>query len=136
MQAAEKSKPVILFDGYCHLCSGVVRFILRRDPKGWFRFAALQSESGQALLKANGVPFGIGDSIVLLDEKGWSTESTAALRIVRRLRWPWALFYGLMIVPRPVRDAVYLFIARNRNRWFGKSVTCFVPTAEWRERFS
>ncbi len=135
MQAAEKTKPVILFDGYCHLCSGVVRFILRRDPKCRFRFVALQSESGQALLKAHGVPSGIGDSIVLLGERGWSVESMAALRILRRLRWPWPLFSGLILVPCPVRDAVYRFIARNRYRWFGKSNACMVPRVEWRERF-
>ena len=99
--------PVILFDGYCHLCSGVVRFILRRDPKGRFRFDALQSESGQALLEAYRVPPEIGDSIVLLDENGASMESTAALHIHRRLRWPWPLFYVFVLVPSSIRNAVY-----------------------------
>ena len=132
---AEDSHSVILFDGFCHLCNGVVKFVLKRDSKHHIHFAPLQSEAGLCLLKAHGVPHENIDSIVLLEAGKWSIESTSALRIVRHLRWPWSLLYFLIIIPRSVRDAVYRWIARNRYRWFGKSQTCMVPKPEWLERF-
>ena len=46
---------IILFDGVCNLCNGVVSFIIKRDKKALFRFAALQSGTGQLLLKRYGV---------------------------------------------------------------------------------
>ena len=131
----EISKPVILFDGFCPLCNGFVVFILRRDIKSVFHFAPLQSEAGLRLLESHGVPHEGIDSVVLLERGAWKIESAAALGILRRLPQPWPLLYGLILVPRPIRDAVYRWIARNRHRWFGKSNVCMMPRPEWRERF-
>ncbi|GAA3402918.1 thiol-disulfide oxidoreductase DCC family protein [Paenibacillus hodogayensis] len=46
---------IILFDGECNLCHAVVRFVISRDPKRRFRFAALDSEAGLALRGSNGI---------------------------------------------------------------------------------
>jgi len=112
-----------------------VKFIISRDPKGHFRFVPLQSDLGIRLLKSYGIPFPEIDSIVYLDSETWSIESSAALLIARQLRWPWSLLYGFVVIPRPIRDAVYRWVARNRHRWFGKSESCMVPKPEWRDRF-
>jgi predicted DCC family thiol-disulfide oxidoreductase YuxK len=127
--------PVILFDGVCNLCNLSVQFIIARDPSFQFRFAPLDSAVARSLIGET-VPHGaLPDSIVLMDHRRMYTRSTAALRIARRLRFPWPLLYALIIVPRPLRDIIYDFIARHRYRWFGKRDTCMVHTPELRARF-
>jgi predicted DCC family thiol-disulfide oxidoreductase YuxK len=128
-------KPVILFDGECNLCSRSVQFIIKRDPRVRFRFAALQSPAGQRLLEACGADARGADSVVLLEGPNCYTRSDAALRIARRLSGAWPLLGALMVVPRPLRDRVYDAIARNRFRWFGRADACLVPTPALRDRF-
>jgi predicted DCC family thiol-disulfide oxidoreductase YuxK len=122
---------VVLFDGVCNLCNGAVRFIIARDPAACFRFASLQSGVGRRLLKDDGPP----ETIVLLEEGKMYSKSTAALRIARGLRLPWPLLYAFIVVPRPLRDFVYDWVARHRYRWFGKLDTCLLPTPALRNRF-
>jgi predicted DCC family thiol-disulfide oxidoreductase YuxK len=133
---AMREQPVILFDGVCNLCSGIVQFVIRHDPPpGQFKMAALQSEAGQRLLREHGLPTDDFDSFVLIEPGGAYVRSTAALRVTRRLGFPRSLAYGLIIVPRPLRDVVYRWIARNRYRWFGQREACLMPDAELRARF-
>lgn len=127
--------PIILFDGVCNFCSGAVNFIIRQDKNKVFRFAALQSEAGQKLLEQYGLPKEKFDSFVLIDNGKVYKSSTAGLRLYSRLPWYWKWTQLFWIVPRFLRDAVYNFIARNRYRWFGKSESCMVPTADVRSRF-
>lgn len=127
---------VILFDGVCNLCNGLVQFVIARDPAQHFRFASLQSEAARRCLADAGMTRDAPDSIILLDDGRLFTRSTAALRIARRLRFPWPCAFALVIVPRPVRDWVYDVVARNRYRWFGRRDACLVPTpALAEERF-
>ncbi len=127
---------VVLFDGVCRFCSGSVRFILERDSGHRFAFAPLQSPvAGRLLQQHDRRPLEQMDSLVLVENGRCSTRSTAALRIVRHLSWPWPLLSVLILVPRPLRDFCYDVFARNRYRWFGKNQKCFVPLAEERERF-
>ncbi len=126
---------VVLFDGVCNLCNGAVQFVIPRDAPGYFRFAALQSDAAAKLL-GEGRPTAAGLHSVLLFEDGRLYEkSTAALRIARRLSWPWPLLYGLIAVPRALRDLVYDAIARRRYRWFGTRERCLVPAPGVRDRF-
>ena len=129
------ARALVLFDGVCNFCNGSVRFIMRRDRARRFAFAALQSEAGRRLAGETVAEGADLQSIVLLEEVGRFTRSTAALRIARHLAWPWPLGYGLIVVPRPLRDWLYGAFARRRYRWFGKSEACMVPTAEQRARF-
>ncbi len=129
---------MILFDGVCNLCSGVVRFIVKRDPKGVFRFASLQSDAGKRLLRDHGVEPSAGDpdTVVLVDHGRVFVRSTAALRIAYRLGGAYKVVFWLgLLWPRFLRDFVYDFIARHRYRWFGKKDSCMVPTPELRARF-
>ncbi|GIV61600.1 MAG: hypothetical protein KatS3mg044_0466 [Rhodothermaceae bacterium] len=126
---------IILFDGVCNLCNGSVNFVIDHDPDGYFRFAALQSETARALLQALRVPDDRPESIVLIEDGKVYTRSTAALRIARRLSGAWPLLYAFIVVPRRLRDRVYDWIARNRYRWFGRRDTCRLPTPELRSRF-
>jgi predicted DCC family thiol-disulfide oxidoreductase YuxK len=128
---------VVLFDGVCNLCSGTVNFLIDRDPRGELRFAALQSPAAAALLRSLGhpPPGPEPDSILLVEGGRVYERSTAAIRIARHLGGAWRLLGLLVVVPRPVRDAVYRFVAARRYRWFGKADACRVPTPELQARF-
>jgi len=123
----------ILFDGVCNLCNGFVQFVIARDPDGRFQFGPLQSAAAQRLLAS--APPSPSESFVLIEDGRVFRRSTAALRILRRLRFPWPLAYVAILIPRPIRDAVYDLVARNRYRWFGRRDRCMVPTPEVRKRF-
>ena len=128
--------PVLLFDGVCNLCNGAVTFIIRRDPNARFRFAALQSAAATSLLKSSGVEAGgMPDSMVLVEDGRVYTRSSAALRIAKHLRFPWPLLRIFWIIPRPLRNWMYDFVARRRYRWFGKRDACMLPTPELQARF-
>ena len=126
---------VVLFDGVCNLCNAAVRFVIERDPSARFRFAPLDSAAARTLLQTARAPAALPDSIVLVDEEGVFTRSDAALRIARRLTFPWPLAYVFILVPRVLRDALYEWIARHRYSWFGRRDTCMVPTPELKRRF-
>ncbi|HET6567506.1 MAG TPA: thiol-disulfide oxidoreductase DCC family protein [Rhodothermales bacterium] len=131
----EDNRSVVLFDGVCNLCNGAVNFIIDRDPDGRFAFAPLQSAPAHSLLAAHDLPADALDSLVLIEGGRAYVRSEAALRIARRLKGGWPLFYGFTIVPRFVRDQVYDWVAAHRYRWFGKQGACRLPTPELRARF-
>jgi predicted DCC family thiol-disulfide oxidoreductase YuxK len=127
---------VIVFDGVCMLCSRWVDFVLRRDPHGRYKFAAMQTASGRALLIEHGIDPDDPLSFLLLeDEKGY-TDTDAIVRILRSFGSGWKFIALLVsIVPRFVRDPLYRWIARNRYRMFGRRAACRVPTADIADRF-
>lgn len=125
---------IVLFDGDCSFCNHSVQFIIDRDKKGYFKFASIQSEVGQKLLQPFELPANI-DSLILLEEDRAFTKSTAALRICCRLDGFWPIFRVFFIVPRPVRDFVYGYVAKNRYKWLGKETKCILPSKEMRKRF-
>jgi predicted DCC family thiol-disulfide oxidoreductase YuxK len=131
----ESEYPIILFDGVCNLCNGAVQFIIKRDPEARFKLAALQSETGQALLDQHGFTTESFETIVLIEGSTVYTHSTAALHIVRHLSGMWPILFGLIGIPKPLRDGIYLWISRNRYRWFGKRDSCMIPSPELRSRF-
>jgi predicted DCC family thiol-disulfide oxidoreductase YuxK len=126
---------VLFFDGICHVCNDSVRFIYQRDPSANIRFAQLQSPLGREVLQRNDFKTGAYDSLLYIEGGEFYTHSAAVLRILPHLRFPWPLFGVLRIVPRPLRDAVYNWIARNRYAWFGQEQQCMLPTAELNQRF-
>jgi predicted DCC family thiol-disulfide oxidoreductase YuxK len=128
-------KPIVLFDGYCNLCSSSVVFVLKRERGDVFRFASLQSDFAGRLLSDMGLDEDVPDSIVLVEGGQVYTRSTAALRIAKKLRPLWSALYVFCIVPKFIRDPVYDWIARNRSKWFGKRNTCFVPNQDVKHKF-
>ena len=126
---------IILFDGVCNLCNGWVRFVIRRDPNGTFRFAAQQSPAGQAMLEDHVRGAGELSSVILIEDRAIYVESDAVLRIFARLGPPWSWITIFRIFPRRVRDACYRFIAKHRYQWFGRTEVCQIPSADERSRF-
>lgn len=126
---------ILLFDGVCNLCNSIVQFTIKRDPKEKFKFASLQSESGQALLKKFGLPTNDFDSFVFINGDKYFLKSSAGLHVLKELGGLWKLFYVFIIFPRPLRDFIYNIIAKTRYKIFGKRHTCMVPTPRLKQRF-
>lgn len=133
--------PVVLYDGVCGLCNRTVRFVLARDRRRLFRFAALQSDYARAVLTRHGRDPNLLDAVCVVLEPGTAAErviskSCAAILIGRRLGEGWALVANLLrLVPRPVRDLGYDGVARVRYRLFGRYESCPIPSPAMRERF-
>jgi predicted DCC family thiol-disulfide oxidoreductase YuxK len=132
---SEPNRAVVVFDGVCVLCSRSVQFILARDTRKHYRFATMQSTSGQLLLRSHGLDPADPVSLLLLDGGRAWTDSEAVLRIAIGFGGGWQLAATARIVPRRWRDALYRFIARRRYRWFGKRDICLLPSAETADRF-
>ncbi len=136
MTSAADRRPILLFDGVCNLCTGSVRFVIRRDPEKRFRFASLQSPVAKALLEADAnASTDLLGSIVLIDDDGIWRRSTAALRTAGQLSGAWPLLRLFLIVPRPLRDWIYDFVGARRYRWFGRTDACWVPDQDISDRF-
>jgi predicted DCC family thiol-disulfide oxidoreductase YuxK len=124
---------VILYDGVCVLCSRWVRFVARRDVSRRFRFTAIQSGYGTPLAEAFGIDPANPDTNAVIHSGVAYFKSDAALTVLGALPgWRWVGV--LRRVPKPLRDALYNLVARNRYRIFGKYDACFVPDAELRAR--
>jgi predicted DCC family thiol-disulfide oxidoreductase YuxK len=126
---------IVLFDGVCNLCNGLVTFIIRRDSEAKFKFASLQSESGQQWLTKLGLQKNEFESFVLIQDDTYYLKSTGALKMLRMIGGFWKLFYVFIIIPRPLRDFIYDLIAKSRYRIFGKKESCMIPTQELKARF-
>ena len=124
---------VILFDGVCVFCSRWVRFVIARDRAQRFRFTAIQSPYGTRLAQTFGIDPNDPDTNAVVHGGTAYFKSDAALTVLSNLPgWGWAR--ALFAVPKPLRDALYNLVARNRYRLFGKYDVCFVPDAAMKAR--
>ncbi len=133
-------RPVLLYDGVCALCNGAVRFMLRSDRRGTFRFAPLEGEFARGVLARHPALRGV-DSLVLVEPESATgreivtVRSDAVLRVLAILGGPWRLALAARWLPRPLRDLGYDLIARHRYRVFGRYDTCPLPPPAVRDRF-
>ncbi len=126
---------VIVFDGVCVLCSGWVGFLLKRDRRQRYRFAAMQTPAGRRLLQAHGLDPDDPLSFLLVEDGIARTDSDAIVAVLAGLGGPWRVASALRWAPRALRDRAYRWLARNRYRWFGKKASCYLPTPEQSHRF-
>lgn len=126
---------IILYDGLCGLCDRSVQFIIRRDPQGRFRFAALQSQVGAGLMERHGLQPGDLNSVILIRDGQAFRRSAAALKVLKDLQTPLKIFAPLIVLPEWLRDFFYNLIAKNRYRLFGRYDQCMIPSPQVRERF-
>lgn len=138
LRESAENAPILLYDGVCGFCNHTVQMIIKRDRRGTMKFAALQSEFGQAVIQRQPQLQGI-DSLVFVDRSKNSEQvfvrSAAALRVAAYLGGPWHLLRVTSLLPRKVRDFFYDLFARYRYRMFGKYESCMLPPPETRARF-
>ena len=127
--------PILLFDGVCNLCNSTVQFVLKRDKKDCFKFASLQSVYGQNFLEKNKLSQTKFDTFILIEGDSYSIKSTAILKVFKRLKGLWPVFYLFIIIPRVIRDPFYNLVAKNRYRIFGKKNSCMIPDKDISSRF-
>jgi predicted DCC family thiol-disulfide oxidoreductase YuxK len=125
----------MVFDGVCNFCSTAVRLVAFMDGRGVIRFAATQSSYGRGLCERAEVDPGDPTTFLFFDHGMPLQASDAIVALLARLMPPWRWLRVLVVVPRPLRDAVYRLLARNRYRLFGKRTTCMIPSAELQSRF-
>ncbi len=133
-----RDAPILVYDGDCAFCARSVQFILRFDRRRTVRFAARDGGHGRAVRTRHPALASV-DSLLWVEARGAGelvrTHADAALAVARYLGGIWAVLAAFGgIVPRPVRDAVYRFIARNRHRLGGGAAACVVFTPEERAR--
>jgi predicted DCC family thiol-disulfide oxidoreductase YuxK len=126
---------VVLFDGVCRLCSAWARFLIRFDKHRVFKLATLQSEEGQAILTWLGLPPHHYQTMVLIEGPRAFTRSSALIRVLMRLPFPWPLAAVTWLIPAFVRNWLYDRVALNRYAIFGRQEACLLPTADHERRF-
>jgi predicted DCC family thiol-disulfide oxidoreductase YuxK len=133
--------PIILYDGVCGLCNRSVQFLLKHDRRGRLRFASLQSDFAARVLQRHGIDPNDLDTLQVVENFEQPDEfvlqrTDAVLRAGRELGGLWSILAALArIVPRPLRDLFYRFVAKNRYRVFGKYDTCMLPEPNQRSKF-
>lgn len=131
---ANQATNVILFDGVCNLCNGLVKFMFKYDKKAIFSFASLQSDVAIKLMKEAGM-VNVPDSVVVIKEGKPLVKSDAALYIANRLGGLYRLLVIFRLIPKSVRDKMYDEIAKRRYNWFGRREACMLPSEEQKKRF-
>jgi predicted DCC family thiol-disulfide oxidoreductase YuxK len=126
---------IVLFDSKCLLCNGWVQFLLKHDRRGVFQFASLQGATGQALLAKVGLRVEGLQTLLLVDGPNTWQHTAAIFRVRHCLGWPWRAAWLGCMVPSPLRDGMYRWVARNRYWLFGRSDVCLRPAPEFKNRF-
>jgi len=129
------SPDVVVFDGVCHLCSGWVQFLLKRDRARRYAFAPMQGAAGQRLMREHGLDPADPSSFLLLRDGRAQTDSGAVISVVTGLGGAWRIAGVLRLVPGVLRDPVYRWIARNRFRLLGRRSACYLPAPRDAARF-
>lgn len=134
------AKHLILYDGVCGLCNGLVQFVLPRDRKDRFRFAPLQGDLARTTLRKFGKDPAALDTVYVIENfEGTRSRALdrdrAAIFVLERLGFPWVLAWTFNVVPGFLRRPVYNFVARRRYQWFGKYDTCPLPRPDTRHKF-
>lgn len=126
-------RQLVLFDGICNFCNSSINFIIQKDKHKKFKFATLQSKTGQYLLQKHQIKD--VDSVILVAGEKAYVKSDAVLKIGKSLGGIYRLAYVFILIPKPLRNFLYDFIAKNRYKWFGQKNECMIPTPDVRERF-
>jgi predicted DCC family thiol-disulfide oxidoreductase YuxK len=134
------AKAIVLFDGVCGLCNGAVQFLLKRDRKDLLRFASLQSDFAASLLKRHGLDHRDLDTVYVVLNQGEATESLlakgdAVLFFAKAIGGVWGIARAGRIMPQPIRNWLYDFVARHRYQVFGKYESCMLPDPKQKDKF-
>lgn len=129
-----EAPPIAVMDATCALCSWGARMIHRLDRSGEIRIAPIQSETGAALMRDNGLDPLDPDTWLFIENGTVWRDFDALIRVGSRSGGVGHVFVALKILPRPVRDWLYQRVARNRYAMFGRGDMCALPDPAFRAR--
>jgi predicted DCC family thiol-disulfide oxidoreductase YuxK len=137
---SEPNRTIVLYDGVCGLCNRAVQFLLKRDRHDRFRFASLQSDFAANLLQRHGINYTKLDTVYAVVNHGETNEKLLAkgdafLFFAKVLGGIWSVARLGSVIPRPIRNWLYDFVAANRYRVFGKAESCMLPDPASRHKF-
>lgn len=122
---------VLFFDGDCAFCSSSVRKVVRLDKRGVISFAPLQGEFSREHGFTHHAAEDGGTMVLLRESDGRAfTYSDAWLELLNALGGAWRLLRVFRLVPKPLRDCFYRWVARNRYRFMGRKDQCDLPDPE------
>jgi predicted DCC family thiol-disulfide oxidoreductase YuxK len=124
------TKNIVFFDGVCGLCNAFIDFLLKEDRKDVLLFSPLQGETAQHYIKDID-PSNLTTVVFCTDGKIY-TKSDAVIEIFKSLGGVWRLAAVFKLIPKPLRDIAYAFVATHRMQWFGQKETCRMPTSKER----
>ncbi|PWK46417.1 thiol-disulfide oxidoreductase DCC family protein [Pleionea mediterranea] len=133
--AIDSKDQIILFDGVCKLCNAWIKFIIKYDKEKQFKLCSVQSSQGKTLLKRYGLPTDHYETMVLVKNKKAYQKSSAFLKVIQQISYPWKALMIFKVIPEKLRDWLYDRIALNRYKLFGRYDHCQIPSAEHSERF-
>jgi len=123
----EDRSDIVLYDGACNLCNGLIRSISGKLSNREILFLPLQSAEGKSLLQQYELPAGDPDTVVFIREGKTYLRSSAILHIAKEMKGLWKGFFALILIPRFIRDFLYTLIAKSRYRFFGRQDSCEYP---------
>jgi len=130
-----QSVPILLYDGVCNLCNKSVQRVIKHEKRPLMKFASLQSDFGQEQLRNFGKnPLEL-NSLVLIQNGKIYKKSRAVFKVAAGMKFPYPLIYFFWPIPFFIRDWVYILIANNRYKWYGKQDQCWLPTEDLKSRF-
>ena len=129
------ARPIVVFDGVCHLCNRWVDLILRHDRSGQIRLSSIQWPAGRLLVERNGYSVDDLPTLLLIENGACYTHTDAIFRVLAKLGGRWRLFTAARVIPAILRDPAYRWIARHRYRLFGRRAACRLPDPATRARF-
>jgi predicted DCC family thiol-disulfide oxidoreductase YuxK len=136
MDNIPKDKKIILFDGMCNLCDATVQRVIEHDKQDVFRFAAIQSDIGQQIIKHIGIDTAKTDSIILYEPgQAYYYKAEAAMKIARQMGGIYSIVSWFSFLPKWLSNGVYDYVARKRYKWYGRKDECMIPTPELKAKF-
>lgn len=122
----ELKNGILLFDGFCVLCSYFVRKLVKRYGKR-LELIPAQTEQGAFILKSNGLPVVMPNEVLLITGNGVFSGMDAIIILMRNGAGWWRFLGALLsLLPNRISSWLYRLVARNRYWWFGKRKTCYL----------
>ena len=116
---------VLFYDGVCHLCNGLIQFIIRHERNKNLKFSSLQSNFAKSQLQKKYTTD--LNTVVFYDAKKqvFLVKSRAVIAVFKVMGGIWSFnAFLLQLFPLFIANKVYDFVASHRYQWFGQSNVC------------
>lgn len=123
---------IIIYDGVCVMCNSFFRWVHKNDKKNIFMFSNFQSKfslNNMDKLKNT-------DSIaVVLKDGGVLRKTEAVYYILKKTNSFLAARFLIFVIPYPISNIFYDFIASIRYNIFGKYDSCPILDNKYKLKF-